>query len=118
MQSISEINKLARALGGVPILGCIPGSPSHRAGVRYGDILLETNGERTADLDAYVRARGEHRDTMTVVVFRDGIERTIELDLRRYRASLEDMRAFFEENESLVRHAVAPTSSGEGDDCC
>jgi S1-C subfamily serine protease len=118
MQSITEINKLARALGGVPILGCIPGSPSHRAGVRYGDILLQANGMPTTDLDAYLRARADDIDTMTVVIFRDGTERTIELDLRRYRASLEDMRAFFEENESLVRHAVSPSSTGEGMDSC
>lgn len=118
MQNIIQINKLARALKGVPVLGCIPGSPSHRAGVRYGDIVLQTNGERTTDLDDYLRARARQKGSMTLVVFRDGTEHTFELDLARYRASELDIETFFKENESLVTMSVQPSNSGEGGDSC
>ena len=38
---------LAKALEGLPVLGALEGTPAARAGVRYGDVLLEVNGVRT-----------------------------------------------------------------------
>ena len=39
--------ELAKTLDGLPVLGCLAGSPAALAGVRYGDILLSVNGQRT-----------------------------------------------------------------------
>jgi len=68
-------------MGGLAILGCLPGSPAAEAGLRYGDILLEVNGEPTPDWAAYV-ALSRTRPSMSVRVFRAGAELRFELPLR------------------------------------
>lgn len=67
--------QLAAALEGVAIVGVLPGSPSARAGIRYGDVLLEVNGKRVRTFEDYVAAKGLREDGMDVVVFRSGDER-------------------------------------------
>ena len=69
--SISLI-RLASTLGGIPLLECLPDSPAHRAGVRYGDILLELNGQRVRTVEEYVEARLLDSLGMTLAVHRDG----------------------------------------------
>jgi len=71
--------ELAQALEGIPILGALEGSPAARAGVRYGDILLSVNGQRTRNVADYVAAKNLRPDGMRVVVFRAGEESVIEL---------------------------------------
>ena len=45
--------QLAQTLGGVPVLGVLPASPSARAGIRYGDVVLAVGGFDTPDIDEY-----------------------------------------------------------------
>lgn len=70
------VERLARTLEGVPILGVLPGSPAALAGIRYGDIVLEVNGQRVTNLVEYMEAKSSRDSGMDVLVFRSGEERT------------------------------------------
>jgi S1-C subfamily serine protease len=67
-----DVVRIATRLNGVPILGCRPGSPAERAGVRYGDVLLAVNDMPTPDWGAFVEARARSKSDMRVEVFRGG----------------------------------------------
>lgn len=82
MQNRGELGKLATILEGIPVWGCLPGSVAQTAGIQYGDVVLAVNGKRTKDLDDYVAARGLRNDGCEVVVFRNGVEQTIDLIFR------------------------------------
>lgn len=77
-----ELAKLARALGGLPVLGCRPGGPADSAGVRYGDILLAVNSVKTPDWATFIEARAMNKDAMLVELFREGLLLTIEMPLQ------------------------------------
>jgi S1-C subfamily serine protease len=62
------------------VLGCLPGTPAALAGVRYGDIVLWVNGQRTRSLGDYVEAKALRTDGMNVVVFRSGEEHPVAFD--------------------------------------
>jgi hypothetical protein len=70
---------LAKALEGLPVLGALEGTPAARAGVRYGDVLLEVNGIRTRTVMDYVEAKNVRADGMSIVIFRSGTESITEL---------------------------------------
>jgi S1-C subfamily serine protease len=70
---------LAKAMGGIPILGTLAGSPAARAGLRYGDVLLAVNDRPTATVADYIEAKGLRDDGMKIVVFRGGAEEAREL---------------------------------------
>ncbi len=72
-----QLFALAKALGGLPVLGCLQGTPAALAGVRYGDILLSVNGRQTRSLGEYLEAKALRASGMSVVVFRAGEERAI-----------------------------------------
>jgi len=78
-----DLQALARALHGLPVYGCLPGSPADRAGIRYGDVLLSVDGIATPSWDAYLAAREQSGPSIMVKLFRDGIEHDLELVLRR-----------------------------------
>lgn len=82
MQSRSDLSRLAAALGGLPILGCLAGSPAAEAGVRYGDILLAVDNQPTPSWDEYLAARRRTNGTMVARIFRDGAELEVTLELR------------------------------------
>lgn len=67
--------QLAAALEGVAIVGVLPGTPAARAGIRYGDVLLEVNGQRVKNFDDYIAAKNLREHGMDVVVFRAGTEK-------------------------------------------
>jgi S1-C subfamily serine protease len=79
MISKKSLYTMAKALEGLPILGALDGTPALRAGIRYGDILLEVNGQKTTSMLDYIRARGRRDDGMDLVVFRGGAQLRISL---------------------------------------
>ncbi|HLL21640.1 MAG TPA: PDZ domain-containing protein [Kofleriaceae bacterium] len=76
-----ELTKLAIALGGLPVLTCRAGSAAERAGVRYGDIVLEVNGIETPDWASFLEARRKTTGVMTLHIFRDGVYFALDVDL-------------------------------------
>jgi S1-C subfamily serine protease len=83
MLSRTTLAALALSLNGLPVYGCLPGSPADRAGVRYGDILLRVDGHATPTWDAYLTARQSSGDAVRIALFRDGVELELELVLDR-----------------------------------
>jgi C-terminal processing protease CtpA/Prc len=81
MQNRDDLSKLAGKLGGLPVLGCRPGSPAAQVGIRYGDILLSVNGQPTPDWGAFMEARALDTREMVVEVFRGGQHVTHRLQL-------------------------------------
>ena len=71
----SALLALARTLEGIPVLGTLGGTPAARAGIVYGDVLLEVNGRRTRNVIDYIEAKALRTDGMDVVIFRAGSER-------------------------------------------
>lgn len=74
MLSRTQIEEIAGTLGGVPVLGCLPGSPSDKAGVRYGDVVLAINGVKVSTAVEYLDAKGLRKDGSMLHLFRDGVE--------------------------------------------
>jgi S1-C subfamily serine protease len=62
MKSRKEVETLADALGGMPVWGVLDGSVAARAGIRYGDVVLEVNGLKTPDARAFLEARDLRQD--------------------------------------------------------
>jgi S1-C subfamily serine protease len=81
MLSRTQLNKLAESLQGIAVWGCLPGSLGQRAGVGYGDIVLSVNGVRTSNMDEYLQARTLRDDVIQLVVFRNGAEVSVEIEL-------------------------------------
>ena len=82
LMSPSQLARLATALGGLPILGCLAGSPAEGAGIRYGDILLAVNGIPTGSWDEFLRARSCSDGELLARVFREGAEFDVSIALR------------------------------------
>lgn len=76
-----NLERLAATLGGLCLLGCLKGSPAARAGLRYGDVVLEVNGHATPSWSAYIDATRVRLPVMTVRIFRDGEEHIVEVPL-------------------------------------
>jgi S1-C subfamily serine protease len=81
MWSREQLERTAEIYGGVPVWGCLPGSPAERAGLRGGDILLAVNGRPTSSLGDFLTAREWQDDEMTIRIVRDGQQ--LDLVLRR-----------------------------------
>lgn len=79
----SNLSQLAGALSGLPVYGCLPGSPAEKAGVRYGDVLLSVDGHATPSWDAYIAAREHSGASIRLRLFRDGREFEIDVVLTR-----------------------------------
>jgi S1-C subfamily serine protease len=82
MQSRNDLYRLAAAMGGVPILGCLDGSPAALAGVRYGDILLAIDGTPTRNWDDFLEARSRCKEGFVARIFRGGEEFEVSIRLR------------------------------------
>jgi S1-C subfamily serine protease len=82
MLSPTDLAALAAALGGLPIMGCLEGSPAAEAGLRYGDILLAIDGTPTACWDDFLRARRQQVGELRASVFRQGTTFDVVMSLR------------------------------------
>lgn len=68
----NDLEKIAEIYGGIAIFSVDPGSTTHRAGVRAGDVLIEVNGRRVRRLAEYTSARRLREDLLELVVVRNG----------------------------------------------
>lgn len=103
--------QLAKALGGLPVVGCLNGTPAALAGVRYGDILLSVNGRATPTFNDYLEAKALRADGMSVVVFRAGVEHPIAFEYDPNRKPVDPAGILAE----LIAMRVLPgASEGEG----
>lgn len=99
MKSRKEVETLAEALGGMPVWGVLEGSVAARAGIRYGDIVLEVNGTKTPDAHAFLKARDLRSDGCTISYHRDGMTHEVEL--------------LFEEEQRLSIHDILDHALGQ-----
>jgi S1-C subfamily serine protease len=67
-----NLERMAEIYGGIAIFSVEPGSTTHRAGVRSGDILVAVNGRRVARLADYASARRLRNELLELVVVRSG----------------------------------------------
>jgi C-terminal processing protease CtpA/Prc len=107
----STLFELAKTLDGMPVLGCLPGTPAARAGVRYGDILLSVNGQRTRNFGDYIEAKALRKDGMAIVLFRQGEETPLEFE---YLANRTDMEPFALLAELIAMRVIPSDVKGEG----
>ncbi len=107
------MSELARALSGLPVYGCLPGSPAARAGVRYGDVLLSVDGHLTPSWDAYLAARESSGASLKLKLFRSGQELEIEVPLNRdHYLDVSDLAATL---GMLGSAAATPPATGDPD---
>lgn len=82
MKSPREVQAIANILGGVPILGVVPGSAAEHSGLRYGDIVVSLNGVTTDTFEAFLGAHDLTRGgELSVEVFRDGLRLSLTMSV-------------------------------------
>jgi len=79
MTKRSELDQLAKILGGILIWRCARHGNAARAGVQDGDIVLDVNGVRTKTIEEFRRARRLRAQGATLLLFRQGRELTVEV---------------------------------------
>lgn len=67
-----DVERLARCLNGVPVLGCSWGSVAAMIGLERGDVVIAVNGVKTPDELAFNYARSLRDDQLELEVVRDG----------------------------------------------
>lgn len=91
------------------MLATLEGTPAARAGVRWGDIVLEVNGVATRNWGDYIEAKDRRKDGMAVVLFRNGVVTTLDLVFDAQPAPFDVVRALeVIEKTNLAASADAP----------
>jgi len=103
--------QLAKTLGGLAVLGCLPGTPAAQAGIRYGDILLFVNGRATRSFGDFVEAKALRADGMHVVLFRAGQEHPITLEYQSNRGIVDPVEVL---TELMSMRTLSADVEGEG----
>jgi predicted metalloprotease with PDZ domain len=67
-----DVERLARCLNGVPVLGCSWGSVAAMIGLERGDVVVAVNGVKTPNEMAFNYARSLRDDQLELEVVRDG----------------------------------------------
>jgi len=95
MKSPKEVTTIANIMGGVPILGVLPGSPAALAGLQYGDIVMRVNGVQTETFVEFIKAHDSSARGLELDVFRNGHNLTLVLSARALRtpAGTDEMTA-------------------------
>jgi hypothetical protein len=92
------------------VWGCLPGSAGREAGLRYGDVVLSVNGQRTGDAAAYLSARRLRSDGATIEVFRDGATHTVSLRFEPDRC-VADQQKLQDVARMLIEARLMPETS-------
>ncbi len=66
---------------GMPVWGMVDGSPSAKAGIKVGDIVIAVDGKPTPDVKSYWEACKDRGAETKVEVYRAGRILTFTLDL-------------------------------------
>jgi S1-C subfamily serine protease len=107
MPNRADLSRLAEILGGLPILGCLEGSPAAVAGVRCGDILLAINGKPTSTWTEFIEARREKRGWLVARIFRDGTVMEFAIETRPSDRSPMELMGEVMAQSAVVDGAVA-----------
>lgn len=73
MINMRHLNKMAEIYEGLPIWNTMIGSPSHIAGVRQGDILIEANGNKISSAEDYIQHVQKAPSPIELKVVRDNV---------------------------------------------
>lgn len=82
-----DLERLARCLNGVPVLGSPWGSVAALIGLVRGDVVVAVNGIPTPDEMAFARARALHNDRLELEVVRDAQTLWLSVGRERLRGS-------------------------------
>jgi hypothetical protein len=82
---LGTIPDMSAEVPGVRLTGVNRGSPSDKAGLRAGDVIVEFDGKPVKDLESYSAALYARKpgDTVAIVVLRDGHRVTLEATLAK-----------------------------------
>jgi carboxyl-terminal processing protease len=94
---------IAQRNGKVYIMSPFDGTPAHRAGIRYGDQIIEINGESTEGWNSVQvsnKLLGPAGTAVTVKVARLGVSQPLEFRLIRENVSLPSITTYFMVNKT------------------
>ena len=77
---------VSKESGQLTVVSPIKGSPAEQAGIKAGDIILEINGETTANLtvtEAVMKIRGPKGTTVTLLIQHEGESTPVEMQIVR-----------------------------------
>ena len=69
---LDQVERIARAVGGIAVWSVAAGSAARRAGVCFGDIILSVNGVPTPNFKAFLRASRAQLSNLEFKVLRNG----------------------------------------------